>query len=93
MLREIESTGEIEATTSLEEYERLSTHHSPAHPPIDGNMLHARLNSAGTHVVCGKKDCGARLAVVYRLGAEEVRQAREDGDSPLDCIRVLDVII
>ena len=89
MLREIESTGEIEATTSLEEYERLFTHHSPAHPPIDGNMLHARLNSVGKHVVCGLRACGARLAYVGHPTAEDIANAEENGASVLACIQFL----
>ena len=48
---------------------------------MEATLLLARLNSAGTHLVCGMKDCGTRLAVVNRFTtAEDMENAGQAGD-------------
>ena len=42
--------------------------------PDDLSLLHARLNSKGTHVVCGIEACGARLATVFKPTAYELAE-------------------
>ena len=52
---------------------------------MDAPQLMARLNSSGTHVVCGMGDCGTRLAVVDKTAPEDIEELRLN--SPADVIQ------
>ena len=57
---------------------------------MEAPQLMARLNSAGTHVMCGITGCRTRLAAVYRLTtAEDMENAGLGGDPPINIIRFL----
>ena len=66
-LRQVESTGEI-TTSTPEEFEEPWSYLDVQLPEdylFKVPALHARLNSSGTHVVCGTVDCGTRMAAVH----------------------------
>ena len=49
----------------------------------------ARINSKGTHVVCGMQDCSSRMATVGRISPEEVAEAQAKGEVLLPVIQFL----
>lgn len=55
----------------------------------DDSSLEARLNSAGTNVVCGAKDCGSRMAAVSNPSDEEIAEAEKNGVWMTDCLQFL----
>ena len=57
-----------------------------SHPDLD-----ARLDKAGGHVLCGRINCGARLAEVFRFSEEDIKRIKEEAreSNPDDGINVI----
>ena len=61
----------------------------PPTATVADTSLRARLNTKGTNVVCGMRDCGTRLAYVGHPTAEEIAHSEQTGASALACIQFL----
>ena len=46
-----------------------------SHPDLD-----ARLDKSGGHVLCGRINCGARLAEVFRYSEEDIKRIKEEAE-------------
>ena len=84
----VEVTGSVVVTGTDSLFDALANM-SPTPAVPGGTVLHARLNSTGTHVVCGMKDCGTRMAYVGHPTAEEILQSEQTSTVALACIQFL----
>ena len=58
-IRYVDSTGEIIPSVLVDHHPSLMANVPLTATVADNSSLHARLNTKGTHVVCGMKDCGS----------------------------------
>lgn len=56
---------------------------------VEQGLINARLNSAGTHAVCGVIDCGTQIAYVSHPTANDIAEFKERGETPLSCLQFL----
>lgn len=92
-VKHVESTGEITPSLTFDAVEDQATIRragigTPA-SLTDDSSLEARLNSAGTNVVCGAKYCGSRMAAVSNPSDEEIAEAEKNGVWMTDCLQFL----
>ena len=85
--KHVDSTGEI--IPDQAEFGSLMANVPPTAMVPDRSSLHARLTSAKKHVVCGRHECGARMAYVGHPTAEEIAHSEQTGASALACFQFL----